>query len=275
MNLQAAGTESVVWERKTAAAAGRSGFAALATATVARGARGEGGGVPAPALGLRRPERLLGDAGSSGREAGRARTPRRRGGQHPRRRGAPGRSRCAHRGARNPEASNGSRDRAKRWRRAFRGDPLHRARDVGPASAAQGARSGRRRGSARRFPEATRRRLRRAVAAAPARDAAGAGHPRRSARRASAEVHRQERAPAPADLLPSRRLGTPGRHAVRGGTAHRRPGRHRAADRRLRIDAADREGVLAGAGVRLRPRRRDRGPDDPPRAGDRARDGAR
>jgi hopanoid biosynthesis associated RND transporter like protein HpnN len=32
MNLQAAGTESVVWERKTAAAAGRSGFAALATA---------------------------------------------------------------------------------------------------------------------------------------------------------------------------------------------------------------------------------------------------
>ena len=32
MNLQAAGTESVVWERKSAAAAGRSGFAALATA---------------------------------------------------------------------------------------------------------------------------------------------------------------------------------------------------------------------------------------------------
>jgi uncharacterized protein len=32
MNLQADGTESVVWERKTAAAAGRSGFAALATA---------------------------------------------------------------------------------------------------------------------------------------------------------------------------------------------------------------------------------------------------
>ncbi|HEY3067595.1 MAG TPA: MMPL family transporter [Methylomirabilota bacterium] len=32
MNLQADGTESVVWERKAAAAAGRSGFAALATA---------------------------------------------------------------------------------------------------------------------------------------------------------------------------------------------------------------------------------------------------
>ena len=33
LNLQADGTESVVWERKIAAAAGRSGFAALATAT--------------------------------------------------------------------------------------------------------------------------------------------------------------------------------------------------------------------------------------------------
>ena len=33
MNLQGAGSESVVWERKIAAAAGRSGFAALATAS--------------------------------------------------------------------------------------------------------------------------------------------------------------------------------------------------------------------------------------------------
>ena len=52
LNLQADGTESVVWERKAAAAAGRSVFAALSSAPSLADARGQAGRVPAPVLGV-------------------------------------------------------------------------------------------------------------------------------------------------------------------------------------------------------------------------------
>jgi hypothetical protein len=61
--------------------------------------------------------------------------------------------------------------------------------------------------------------------------------------------------------------------ALRRGAAQRRPGRHRTAGRRVRVDAAHRELVPAGTPVRLRPRRRHRGAHDPPGEGDRPRDG--
>ena len=233
MNLQAAGTESVVWERKSAAAAGRSGFAALATArsleelAVKEAAFQRLASVSdVQSVSSVMPDRQAEKLVVLGRLA--AIVDSIRVGPVP-----PIDLNALDRGARDPEASPGSRERAKRCRRPLRGDPRHRARDVRLASAAQGARSKRRRGPTRGLPEATRQRLRRAVAAAPARDPAGADHARRPARRAPAEVHRQERAPAPADLLPARRLGTLGRHAIRGGVAHRRPGYHRTADRRL------------------------------------------
>ena len=140
---------------------------------------------------------------------------------------------------------------------------------------AQGARARRRRDRARRLPGAAGRGFRPAVAAASARRPAGAAHARRPARRAAATVHRQERAAAPPGLLAARPLGPPQPGALRGGAADRRPGRHRTAGRRVRVDAAHRERRSAWAGVRLRPRRRDRRAHDPPGAGDRARDGAR
>src|SRR5204863_329544 len=62
--------------------------------------------------------------------------------------------------------------------------------------------------------------------------------------------------------------------ALRGGVADRRSRRHRATDRRLRVDAARRAGVPPGTGVCVRARRRHRGAHDPPSPGDRARDGA-
>ena len=253
MNLQAAGTESVVWERKSAAAAGRSGSRRLATARSLEELE-----VKAAAF-----QRLpsVSDVQSVSsvmpdRQAEKLavlRTPRCRRRQHPRRRAVPPVDLDALIAALETlEASDwisrpreavatglprrSSSSRARR-RPCFRGSRC----SIGAPSRFGSAIS--RSDSPADFAEQWQR-LQRATRPAPVT-------PRRSARRASAEVHRQERPPASADLLPARPSGNARAAAHSRRNCAPRPGRHRAADRRLRIDAADREGVF-GRGWRTR-----------------------
>lgn len=100
---------------------------------------------------------------------------------------------------------------------------------------------------------------------------AGAAHARRPSRGAAEKVHRQERPPVAAGLFASRPLGRRQPGALRRGLADGGPGRHRPAGGRPRVHAAHRAVVPIGTRVRLRARRRDRGAHDPSCAGDGAR----
>ena len=181
LNLQADGTESVAWERKAAAASGRSVFAALSTATSlveleakqAAFARLPSVSDVQSVLSVL-PDRQAEKTALLERLAEVADSIR------------PGAPRpldhgCAHGGARNLDAPNGPRERAKRSRGAARGDRRHCASDLIPAREDQGGRAGSRRSRARRLPGTAGGRLRPAVAPAPACQQAGAARARRPA----------------------------------------------------------------------------------------------
>ena len=111
LNLQADGTESVVWERKAAAAAGRSVFAALSTATsLAELEAKQAAFQRLPSVSdVQSVLSVLPDRQAE--KLAVLRAPGGRGGQHPPGRSAAPRSARAHRGARNLEAPTGPRER--------------------------------------------------------------------------------------------------------------------------------------------------------------------
>ena len=233
LNLQADGTESVVWERKAAAAAGRSVFAALSTATslaeleVKQAAFQRLPSVSdvqsvLSVLPDRQTEKLallqrLADVADSIRPG----PPR------------PLDLRCAHRGARNLEAPHGPRDSKKRSRRALRRDPSsfrerrrpfskssRRASDMRSKSRSPITRRGWQRTSAKQW-----QRLQRAARPAPLTLGDLPEELRRKFIGKSGHLLLQVYSRL--DLLGPREPG-----ALRGGAANRRPGRHRTAGRR-------------------------------------------
>ena len=276
LNLQADGTESVVWERKAAAAAEtlrvrRALDGDLAPELEARQAAFQR--LPSVSdvqsvlsvLPDQQAEKLallqrLGDVADSIRAGA----------------SAPPRSACAHRGARDLEAPTGPRERPQRSRRAAGGDPRHRARDVGPPRAAQGARAA---APSRSRSPITRRGWR------PTSPSSGGGSSsppgRRRSRSATCPKSYGESSSARAAACSCR--STPGSTS---GTARARRASWRSCGPSTRTSPASRSSAYESTRLIERSFRLglayafvlvagDRGAHDPPRAGDRARDGAR
>ena len=252
LNLQARGTESVVWERRIMESA-------------ALGVR-RAHHRQLPRRAPRQAERLRAPAGGVGGHERPDVDPQGPGGQdcrHPRRR-APDRGGAVRQ--RGVPGSRESPERAPDPARAPRaGDARGRSRDDG-GHAAGGRRPGRRadrparlRGprpgaAARPGADGPPRRLRREASPPAGEPGAEPGHGRRAPGRGEAEVRRPDRTVPHAGVPRHRHLGPRRRPRVRETAALGRPGRHRLPGDQLRGEPAHGGGVLPGHPVRARDR---------------------